>query len=245
MASWVALQSSYQPCFQTEEPHFEWPSNIDNSADSSPLSPDETRNNPGNNLWADARNDRADLSYSAVVCDVDQPMSISDTNIEYSLVRNVLSSSISESQSSKLAPNTKAELHYTCGHCGELFYYGYQLQDHGRQTGHNSRRCVECREPFKFSEELNRHSQKTGHAGFECPSADCDATFSRHDSMVRHQPLHKENTIKYSCPHCKKWRAPNGFPRKDVSVFSILFLTSVRVEWSRGETFCIVLSRRN
>lgn len=53
----------------------------------------------------------------------------------------------------------------------------------------------------------------TGHVAYKCPS--CDSTFSRRDVMLRHGLQHSAPTTKYSCKHCKKWRAPNGFKRQD------------------------------
>jgi hypothetical protein len=61
--------------------------------------------------------------------------------------------------------------------------------------------------------DLARHAAKTVHEAYRCN--DCDAGFSRLDVLKRHRDQHLANQKKYSCSHCKRWRAPNGFARKD------------------------------
>lgn len=128
---------------------------------------------------------------------------------------NVRTSSTPETQSPDLVPNTMVESRYACGDCGQSFQHQGALITHVHNTKHTPHSCAECRERFMLSYDLATHSRDTGHAAYKCSFAECDATFSRPDVMKRHQLTHKEDITKYSCPHCKKWRAPNGFSRKD------------------------------
>lgn len=73
--------------------------------------------------------------------------------------------------------------------------------------------CHQCRQSFTTCSDLTGHASTTGHETYRCN--DCEASFSRIDVLKRHKNQHSPNRKKYSCEHCKKWRAPNGFARKD------------------------------
>jgi hypothetical protein len=84
------------------------------------------------------------------------------------------------------------------------------IQSHRKTHGHL---CHECKTPFGNHFDINNHARETGHNAYQC--TECDATFSRLDVLGRHRQDHRPLVEKYSCTHCKKWRAPNGFTRKD------------------------------
>lgn len=77
----------------------------------------------------------------------------------------------------------------------------------------HQRVCAECGETFTRHWTLSYHASTTGHAAYTCQN--CDATFSRLDVLSRHQLQHSPPSQKWSCTLCRKWKAPNGFNRKD------------------------------
>ena len=97
-----------------------------------------------------------------------------------------------------------------CDACDAVLPNSKELRWHIKCHGHT---CAQCSQSFKNHDTLGYHAAVTGHCSYSCRS--CDSTFSRRDVMLRHKKLHTAVTIKYSCPHCKNWRAPNGFARKD------------------------------
>ncbi|KAH8599411.1 hypothetical protein B0O99DRAFT_669336 [Bisporella sp. PMI_857] len=73
--------------------------------------------------------------------------------------------------------------------------------------------CAECDEEFNAQEDLGNHAQETGHDAYTCEV--CGAKFSRYDVLVRHRSKHSAPTKLWPCTLCRKWKAPNGFARKD------------------------------
>lgn len=118
-------------------------------------------------------------------------------------------------QTSNSVPNVSCETPYICHECGFLFQFQVQLDQHANSTNHSTFKCDECGEFFERSYQINNHIRATDHAAYKCLFADCQATFTRQDVMLRHQLGHAKNPVKYSCTHCKKWRSPNGFKRLD------------------------------
>ncbi|KAI4938755.1 uncharacterized protein J4E92_000036 [Alternaria infectoria] len=43
----------------------------------------------------------------------------------------------------------------------------------------------------------------------------CEKQFSRLDTYQRHQRTHREDSKRFPCKYCKKYRGKNGFKRKD------------------------------
>jgi len=97
-----------------------------------------------------------------------------------------------------------------CDTCNITVSDALELRRHIISHGHT---CAQCSQSFSNHEDLGYHASDTGHIAYKCHS--CDSTFSRRDVMLRHRLKHSTPKIKYSCDHCKKWRAPNGFKRKD------------------------------
>jgi hypothetical protein len=77
----------------------------------------------------------------------------------------------------------------------------------------HGRFCNECNALFSTHWLINDHARTTGHQAYRC--TECDASFSRLDVLGRHRQEHQPIAKIHSCDYCKKWRAPNGFRRKD------------------------------
>lgn len=99
---------------------------------------------------------------------------------------------------------------HKCPFCDQEFQTYVEFYRHQRSHGYT---CFECGESFSSHWVLNDHAVKTDHESYHC--TECDAKFSRLDVLKRHKIQHLPTAKKYSCKHCKKWRAPNGFTRKD------------------------------
>jgi DNA-directed RNA polymerase subunit RPC12/RpoP len=87
------------------------------------------------------------------------------------------------------------------------------MSKHRQHLKHHGYTCHQCARSFTSHADLNRHAEIHGHESYHCN--DCDASFSRLDVLKRHKLQHVPSPVKYSCSHCKKWKAPNGFERKD------------------------------
>lgn len=97
-----------------------------------------------------------------------------------------------------------------CVFCDEVLSSPNDLAPHQKAHGYV---CHQCKCRFTSHESVSDHARDTCHDAYRC--LDCDARFSRLDVLRRHRLQHVSTSTKYSCTHCKKWRAPNGFARKD------------------------------
>ena len=99
---------------------------------------------------------------------------------------------------------------HKCAFCNEVHP---SLREHLQHLKLHGYTCYKCGQSFTSHWNLNTHAEGTDHESYHC--SECDARFSRVDVLKRHKIQHSPPPKKYSCTHCKKWRAPNGFARKD------------------------------
>jgi hypothetical protein len=100
--------------------------------------------------------------------------------------------------------------------CNHVHVYRDQdYRDHLKTSHPGLFICAQCDTPFDKQFLLERHASNSGHASFLCDRQDCGKTFLRLDTYQRHWKVHQDDTERFPCKYCKKYRGTNGFKRKD------------------------------
>ncbi|KAI2464584.1 hypothetical protein F4781DRAFT_412435 [Annulohypoxylon bovei var. microspora] len=72
--------------------------------------------------------------------------------------------------------------------------------------------CAECCNTFSNKSQLEKHAKSSQHCAITCS---CGESFTRLQSLVRHQGLFRDNVPLFPCTFCKRHRGKHGFLRQD------------------------------
>ncbi|KAI0884887.1 uncharacterized protein GGS22DRAFT_189100 [Annulohypoxylon maeteangense] len=84
--------------------------------------------------------------------------------------------------------------------------------DHQQIQGYTPFSCNECLASFRNTYQFQLHAKLSRHKTVACS---CGKSFSRLDTLVRHQRSFREDIRLYPCPTCKHLQGKHGFRRRD------------------------------
>uniref|UniRef100_T1KMW3 C2H2-type domain-containing protein n=1 Tax=Tetranychus urticae TaxID=32264 RepID=T1KMW3_TETUR len=110
------------------------------------------------------------------------------------VLNELMSSSLSESNQLSTPPSIKSKERYTCKYCGKNFPRSANLTRHVRtHTGEQPYKCKYCERSFSISSNLQRHVRNIHNKEkpFKCPL--CDRCFGQQTNLDRHLKKHESD----------------------------------------------------
>lgn len=99
--------------------------------------------------------------------------------------------------------------------CGFHYDTPQDYKDHMKTVHLDAFTCDQCMYVGESQYAIALHASYTGHASLVCKHGSCEKTYSRLDTLQRHQRAHQDDARRFPCTWCKKHQGKNGFKRKD------------------------------